>query len=145
MPSAEQGQVDTNGESKRKLLIVDDEEKICALLAQYFSLKGFEVRTTPRGEEALALSHVFHPDVVLLDLLMPGMSGVDTLKALKQLTPTPKVIMLSAADHAGVIQGALQLGVDFYVCKPINLSELAHLVSGFCPPTKTHHKPLTNA
>ena len=118
---------------QRKLLIVDDEEKICALLSRYFSMKGYEVRTVYRGEEALALVNVFHPDVVLLDLLMPGMNGVETLKRLKQLSPAPRVIMLSAADHQEVAQGALKLGADYYVCKPPDLSELEHLVNGFWP------------
>jgi len=143
MPSTEQSHVNSQEEAQRKLLIVDDEEKVCALLAQYFSLKGYAVRTACRGQEALALSTVFHPDVVLLDLLMPGMSGIDTLRNLKQLNPTPKVLMLSVADHEEVVKGALQLGADFYVCKPINLSELEHLVSGFCPPTapSNRHSP----
>ena len=64
----------------RKLLVVDDEEKICLLMQEYFSQKGFEVRTVCRGDEALALANVFHPDVVVLDLLMPGISGAETLK-----------------------------------------------------------------
>lgn len=125
--------------AQRKLLIVDDEEKICHLLAEYFSLKGYEVRTVLRGEEALALAPAFHPDVVLLDLLLPGMDGVNTLKHLKQLTPAPKVLMLSAADHEDVGKGALALGADFYICKPVNLHDLEHLVSGFYPCHKTNH------
>lgn len=118
---------------QRKLLIVDDEAKICHLLEEYFSLKGYEVRTVLRGEEAVALAPVFHPDVVLLDLLLPGMDGVHTLKLLKQLTPTPKVLMWSAADHEDVGKGALTLGADFYICKPVDLHDLEYLVSGFYP------------
>ena len=120
----------------RRLLIVDDEEKICRLLSEFFSLRGYEVRAVFRGEEALALAPAFHPDVVLLDLLMPGMSGVDTLKGLKQLTHVPKILMLSAADNEEVAQGALQLGADFYICKPPDLSQLEHLVNGFYPSAK---------
>ena len=119
----------------RRLLIVDNEEKICRLLSQFFSLRGYDVRTVSRGEEALALAPIFHPNVVLLDLLMPGMSGVDILKGLKQLTPTPNVLMLSAADHEDVAKGALQLGAAFYICKPPDLSKLEHLVSSFYPST----------
>ena len=83
-----------------------------------------------RGDEALALVSAFQPHVVLLDLLMPRMSGIDTLKRLKPLIPTTKAIMLSSADLEEVAEGALQLGADAYVCKPPNLSELEHLVSG---------------
>lgn len=120
--------------TQRRVLIVDDEEKVCALLGQFFSLKGYDVRMVNRGEEALALAEAFHPDVVILDLLMPGMSGVETLKRLKQRQPTPKVVMLSAADHEDVAKGALGLGADFYVCKPADLTYLEMLVNGFCPP-----------
>ena len=120
----------------RKLLIVDDEEKICRMLADYFSLKGYEVRAVQRGEEALALVDVFQPQVVVLDLLMPGLSGIDTLKALKASHQALKIIMLSAANLEEVVQGALKLGADFYVCKPVNLAQLESFVSGFSLPTK---------
>lgn len=121
---------------QRKLLIVDDEARICSTLAQYFSMKGYEVRIAQCGEDALAFAGTFQPHVVLLDLLMPGMSGVDTLKRIKQLNPTPRVIMLSAADHQEVAEGALKFGADSYVCKPANFSELERVVSGFWPPKK---------
>lgn len=128
------GEQSARGEVHRKLLVVDDEDKIRDVLAQYFSLKGYDVRAASRGQEALALTTVFHPDVVLLDLLLPGLSGVDTLRALKQLNPPPKVLMISVADHDEVVQGALGFGADFYVCKPINLVQLEYLVKGCCPP-----------
>ena len=117
------------------MLICDDEPKICHVLSQYFTLKGYEVRAVNRGEEVLALVGVFQPNVVLLDLLMPGMTGVETLKDLKQHHPAIKVIMLSAADHQDVAQGAIQLGADSYVCKPANLPQLENLVNGFWPAT----------
>ncbi|MBI3324721.1 MAG: response regulator [Candidatus Omnitrophica bacterium] len=117
----------------RRLLIVDDEAKVCQSLALYFVTKGYEVRTVARGEEALALADVFRPDVVLLDLLMPGMNGIELLKIFKQQAQAPKIIMLSAADDEQVVSGALQLGADAYMCKPANLAQLEHLVSGFWP------------
>ena len=119
----------------RKLLVVDDEEKICLLMQEYFSQKGFEVRTVCRGDEALALANVFHPDVVVLDLLMPGISGAETLKQLKTLQPSPKVLMFSAADHEDVSRGALALGADFYISKPANLRQIEILINGVCPPS----------
>jgi len=115
--------------------VVDDERKICDLLSAYFARRDFEVRAVGRGEEAVALADVFHPDVVLLDLLMPGMDGVEALKRLKALHPAPRVIMLSAADDEEVMRGALRLGADFYVCKPVDFAELGRLVAGFLPRT----------
>lgn len=114
-----------------RLLIVDDDTQICQMFSRYLSLKGYEVRSVNRGEEALALATVFQPQVVLLDLLMAGMSGVDTLKRLKQLTPPPKVIMLSGANTDDVAHGAIQLGADAFVTKPVKLPELEHLLSAF--------------
>lgn len=120
-------------DAPRRILIVDDEAKICHFLAEHFRFNGYEVREVQQGEEALAISQVFQPHVVLLDLLMPGMNGIETLNELKRLPHPPKVLMVSAADHEDVVKGALELGVDFYVCKPVNLSELDHLVDGFSP------------
>ncbi len=85
------------------------------------------------------MAGLFHPHVVLLDLLMPGMDGIETLKRLKALPGSCRVIMLSAADAQEVVAGALQLGADFYVCKPVNLAELERLVNGFLPPQPRHH------
>ena len=123
-----------DGEQPRhRLLVVDDEPKICHTLSGYFEHHGFEVRTVLRGEEAFALLDVFHPDVVLLDILMPGMDGIEALKRLKRICPSTKVIMLTAVNHDEVVKGALKLGADFYVTKPVNFSNLEHLVSGFLP------------
>ena len=141
MPSIPQEHTRDGNGGQRRLLIVDDEPKMCQVLGDYFTLKGYEVRASARGDEALAIAGLFHPQVVLLDLLMPGQNGVETLKALKHLSPIPKVLILSAADHTDVVQGALDLGADFYVCKPPQLAELEHLVSGFCPPTSINGHP----
>lgn len=126
--------VQERSRAQHKLLIVDDEEKVCHLLEQFFAHKGYTVRAVCGGDEAVALAGIFHPHVVLLDLLMPGMDGVETLKRLKALRPMPKVLMVSAVNHTEVIKGALALGADFYVCKPVNLGELERLVHLFSPP-----------
>jgi len=118
---------------RHRLLIVDDEAKICDLLSQYFSLRGYEVRTVRGGEEALVLAESFQPHAILLDLLMPGLGGVETLKRLKQVGRNAKILMLSSADHDDVVEGALALGADFYICKPPNLHELEQLINGFLP------------
>ena len=134
-----QAQLDAHTRPLCKVLIVDDEEKICTMLRDYFAHKRYDVRSVRRGAEALVLTDVFQPDVVVLDLLMPGMDGIETLKRLKTYHPAPKVIMLSVADDEEVARGALRLGADFYMCKPVDLSELERLVTGFIPPTADHH------
>ena len=119
----------------RKLLIVDDEPKLCRVLSQYFSLKGYEVRAVNRGEEALALVPVFQPHVVLLDLLMPGLSGIEVLRQLKQGHPATKVVMLSASDRDDVVRRTLTLGADAYVCKPADLVKLQQVLEGLWAPS----------
>ncbi len=134
----ESSAIDAQDQARCKFLIVDDEPKLGRLLEEYFLHKGYEVRVAHEGEEALALAQIFHPDVVLLDLLMPGLNGIETLKRLKQFPSSPRVIIMSAADDEIVINGAIKLGAHFYVCKPVDLSQLEHLVRGFLPPTTRH-------
>lgn len=122
-----------DGAQKPKLLVIDDEPKLCQMLAGFFTHRGYEVRSVNRGEEALALASVYRPHVVLLDLLMPGMNGVDTLRELKRLAPPPKIVMLSAATLDDVAQGAIKLGADAFISKPLKLDDLEHLVSAFWP------------
>ncbi len=116
-----------------KLLIVDDEPKIGRTLSDYFALHGHEVRVVASGEEALALADAYQPDVILLDILMPGLDGITTLKHIKRTWPPVRVIIMSAVDHEEVIRGALRLGADFYVTKPVRLAELERYVNGYAP------------
>lgn len=122
--------------ARRKILIVDDEPKICYALSEHFVFNGYEVRRVARGEEALALLPAYYPDVIILDILMPGMGGVETLKHLRHLRPKPKIVVLSVADHEEVVRGALQLGADFYLTKPVNFKTLTEVVNGFLPAKK---------
>ena len=118
----------------RTLLIVDDEEKICRVLAQYFSLKGYEVATVHGGEEALARVEASLPDAVLLDVFMPGLNGMETLKLLKQRYPHLRVVVVSAADRHEAERQALQLGADAYLCKPVVFGTLGEIVDRFWNP-----------
>ena len=127
----EQGNGDSESRSRRKLLIVDDEAKINHVLAQHFALNGYDVRTARRADEAITAAGSFQPHVVLLDLMMPGTSGVNTLKELKQITPSSKILILSAIDNETIIKDTLRLGADFYVCKPFNFAELDQVVDRF--------------
>ena len=104
-------------------------------MARSFALKGYNVRAVCDGEEALALAPVFRPMVILLNLLMPGLSSVDVLKRLKQLVPPPKVILLGTMNHADIVKGALSLGADFYLCKPIHLPDIERLVQTCVAPS----------
>ena len=120
--------------TQRTLLIVDDEEKICRVLAEYFALKGYDVSIVHDGEAALARADAARPDVVLLDLLMPGMSGMDVLKMLKQRQPRLPVVIVSASDRQEAEQQVLQLGADAYLSKPVNFAALGDVVEKLLKP-----------
>ena len=128
----------------RKLLIVDDEQRICRLLEEFFSLKGYEVRSVCRGEDALPVMMTFQPQVVLLDLLMPGIGGIATLKQLKLVDPARKVLILTSTDYDDAVHST-ELSADGYVCKPPNLEQLELLVEGLCRNSASGSNGHTNA
>jgi DNA-binding response OmpR family regulator len=119
-----------------RLMIVDDEEKFCRLLAQHFSLTGYDVRAVRCGEEALAVAPVFRPQLVLLDLVMPGMNGAQICKGLQHLVPPPKVLVVSAVDQDELLRATQEAGAEQCVCKPINLDELDQIVHRLLPPPR---------
>ena len=107
-----------------KILIVDDEVEICEFLEEFFVDRDYEVVTASSGEEALAKIIVEQPDVLLLDVKMPGIDGIEVLKNVKRMYPALKVIMVTAVETADKIKEALALGADNYITKPLSLEYL---------------------
>ena len=99
--------------------IVDDDSSFAAYLRTFLSLRGYEARCYTRGDELLAsMKQSEAPDVVLLDVMMPGLDGLATLRALKASRPEAQVIMLSGRNQASTIVEAVRLGAADYVVKP---------------------------
>src|ERR687898_280121 len=99
--------------------IVDDDSAFASYLRTFLSLRGYEARTYTRGDELLAtMKQSEAPDVVLLDVMMPGLDGLATLRALKTSRPEAQVIMLSGRNQASTIVEAVRLGAADYVVKP---------------------------
>jgi two-component system, NtrC family, response regulator AtoC len=99
--------------------IVDDDSGFANYLRTFLSLRGYETRSYSRGDEIVAsIKQGDPPDVVLLDVMMPGMNGLDTLRALKTAKPDLQVIMLSGREQASTIVEAVRLGAADYVVKP---------------------------
>jgi two-component system response regulator AtoC len=99
--------------------IVDDDSGFANYLRTFLSLRGYETRSYSRGDEMLAsVKQGDPPDIVLLDVMMPGMNGIDTLKALKAAKPDLQVIMLSGREHVSTIVEAVRLGAADYFVKP---------------------------
>lgn len=108
----------------RKLLIVDDEIEICEFLKSFFEDRDFKVMTGNSGEEAVEKAGSFQPDVILLDIQMPGMDGMKALKKIKEDYPRIKVIMVTAVETEDKIDEAMRYGADNYITKPLSLEYL---------------------
>lgn len=108
----------------KNLLIVDDETEICDFLKSFFEERDFEVRTANSGEEAIGLVAKVQPQVVLLDVHMPGMDGMRALREIKSGFPKVKVIMVTALETREKIEEAMRLGADNYITKPLSLEYL---------------------
>jgi two-component system, NtrC family, response regulator AtoC len=104
---------------KPLVAIVDDDSAFSSYLRTFLSLRGYETRAYSRGDEMLAaIRQGDPPDIVLLDVMMPGMDGLETLRNLKAARPELQAIMLSGRERASTIVEAVQLGAANYVVKP---------------------------
>ena len=111
-----------------KILVIDDELPICELLDEFLSYQGFQVTTAINGEEALLKFKENRPQVVLLDIKMPGMDGLEVLRRIKEIDSGTGVIMISAFGDVNTVQEALQRGANDYLEKPIDLERLRKIL-----------------
>lgn len=112
--------------SSARILVVEDERDIAALVAYHLTREGYRVRTAAGGAEALEAMLHERPDLVVLDLMLPGLSGLDLLHDMKQraeLGDVPVIVLTAKRDEADRIRG-LELGADDYVTKPFSPQEL---------------------
>jgi two-component system KDP operon response regulator KdpE len=106
------------------VLVADDEPQITKLVALTLTEEGFRVVTARDGEEALDRVATLRPDVVLLDIVMPGMDGIEVLHQLREWHPVPVILLTARSSKADVATG-LDLGADDYIAKPLHPRELA--------------------
>src|SRR5215467_14968090 len=107
-----------------KVLIVEDEEKLAGLLRDYLAQDGFEVSVLHRGDQVESWVSTHEVDLVLLDLMLPGKSGLEVCKALRAVSSEPAIIMVTArVDEIDRLLG-LELGADDYICKPFSPREV---------------------
>jgi len=107
-----------------KILLVDDEVEFASALAERLQLRGYDVKTANNALEALALIHTHVPDVIILDLKIPGMDGIETLKTIKKIDPTIEVIMLTGHGDVQSVAEGMKSGVFEYIMKPVDIGEL---------------------
>ena len=110
--------------AKRRVLVVDDEENVTHLVSSALRFDGFETITADNGPSALAAVAESDPDLVVLDVMMPGMDGLGVLQNLRAAGSQVPVIFLTARDAATDRIGGLRAGADDYVVKPFSVEEL---------------------
>lgn len=110
----------------KKILIVDDETVISSYLQKKFIKLGYQAFTADNGEEALKQAFLHLPDIILLDVKLPKLSGVDVCRRLKsdEKTKHIPILMLSAKAQAFEIQEGLAAGANRYLCKPLSFPEI---------------------
>ncbi len=115
-------------EQPATILIVDDEVQACIAIQQFLRAEGFTALYANSGPEALAVAMRERPEAVLLDIRMPGMSGIETLQGLKEWDADCAVIMLTAVDEIETAVTTIRGGANDYLRKPVSLAELLHSI-----------------
>lgn len=114
---------DQSSKTRPVILVVDDEPQILRVMRASLPARGYVVRTAPGGEEALDEIRKEAPDLIVLDLVMPKMSGLDVCRRVREFSPVPIIVLSAKGSEADKI-AALDLGADDYVTKPFSLDEL---------------------
>jgi CheY-like chemotaxis protein len=115
--------------SAGKVLVVDDEPEVRLVLSEFLESRGFEVTAAASGAQALAMVDEVKPHVVLLDVTMPQMDGIETLKRLAALKPGLPIIMVTANADVEVTSKLLAMGAADYIPKPFDLDYLGQAVA----------------
>ena len=122
----EGNRIHVNNHSDYTILVVEDEPDILSLLQEHFAEEGYKTLAATSGTEAIMQAKTKHPDVILLDVMMPGMSGFDVCNILRdfpETRTTPIIFLTAVAEMPRKIMG-LRLGANDYVTKPFDLREL---------------------
>jgi len=116
--------------NERKVLIIEDEARIAHWVEEYFKQAGFQTLTAADGLEGLTLAQTKDPDLVILDIMLPGLDGIEVCRTLRQDSDVPIIMLTARGQEADRIRG-LNLGADDYMVKPFSPGELvarAHAV-----------------
>src|SRR3989449_11533036 len=112
-----------------RILVVDDEAPVREVLTEYFSTEGYAVEAATSGVEALIAVRGGRADLVLLDVRMPGLDGVQVLQRIRELTKSVPVIMVTANEDVGLAKETLKLGAFDYIAKPFDFEYLDRAVA----------------
>lgn len=109
---------------KLRVLLVDDEEDFVTTLSERLSLRGIETETAYNGEDALVKMNQRTPDIVILDVMMPGLSGLDVLRQIKETLPDIPVILLTGRGSTREGIDGMKQGAFDYLMKPVDIEDL---------------------
>ncbi len=109
--------------NKQKILIVDDDANIAELISLYLTKECYETKTVGDGEAALTAFHSFQPDLILLDLMLPGIDGYQVCREIRRESQTPIIMMSAKGEVFDKVLG-LELGADDYIIKPFDSKEM---------------------
>jgi len=115
-------------ESRGKVLVVDDEPNMVQLLAEYLTEQGYQVATAHGGIEALAKIDLEKPEVILLDVRMPGMDGVEVLRRIRSFDTHVGILIISANDDVELAKQTVEMGAFDYTLKPVDFAYLSRAV-----------------
>jgi DNA-binding response OmpR family regulator len=108
----------------KRILVVDDDEGILDAISMFLAEEGYTVSTTPKGEETYKKIDEFHPDVILLDVLMSGSDGRDICRKLKRDEKTRKIPVIMISAHPSAAKSVFEFGADDFLAKPFETEEL---------------------
>ncbi len=111
-----------------RILIVDDEPGVLEFLEELVASRGHEVETAGSGQEAVAKARAWSPHLMLLDVRMPGMDGIEALVKIREFSPDLPVLMMTAVKEEEVARQAMDLGAFDYITKPVSLDRLEMLM-----------------
>ena len=118
-----------SSESLGSILVIDDEQDVVDLLSVYFTASGYEVVGATQGGDGLMLADFHRPDVVLLDIMMPGLGGVEVLQQLRLRWPHLPVIMLTAVADVEIARSTLRRGAFDFIPKPFECEHVERVVA----------------
>ncbi|WP_033827492.1 response regulator [Bacillus andreraoultii] len=116
---------------KGKILIVDDQFGIRILLNEVFQKEGYQTYQAANGLKAIELAKAHSPNLVLLDIKIPGMDGIEILRRLKEFNPDIRVIIMTAYGELDIINEAKELGALTHFAKPFDIEELSKTVNQY--------------
>ncbi len=114
--------------TRRKILVIDDERELLTLMTDLLVDEGYQVRTAANGSDGIRLNERENPDLIILDLRMPEMDGIETLRRIRKKDDKVKVVILTGYGSPDTIRAAADLDVSEYLSKPFENDQLVRII-----------------